>query len=214
MKKYLLPLLLLFLSGCGLFTQNNEPKDRIVVEETSIAVETVEETIEPEVTSEEPAQAVDNVFGEDIIGDNPYPPTALTSDIPVVVLRDAMDEYFAEIVPAEEKNNSTEPIDEDILDNIQLSLDTNAVYEPLEATVDQMVISLQDQDQYVLRIVIPMPPEEARKIEPNNDILLLNEALAQVGNRLVLIAYLDQSGEFLIPYHLNTSTYSLFSQGE
>lgn len=214
MKKILLPLFLLFLSGCGLFTQNNEPNDRIVVEETSLAVETVEETIESDVIDEEPEQAVGNVFGEDIIGDNLYPPTALDSDIPVGELREAMNEYFEEIVPAEEKDNSTEPIDEGILENIHLSLDTNEVYEPLEATVDQIVISLQDQDQYVLRIVVPMSPEEARNIEPNNDILLLNEALAQVGNRLVLIAYLDESGEFLIPYHLNTSTYSLFSQGE
>lgn len=213
----------ILLSGCQLFsneetkTQDQVISTTILVEETSSETSIGATAAEVSQTTEEISQSnaeYQNVFGETVIGQDRYPNTALEDNIPIGDLRLAIDNYFQEIVPADEKNNNLKEINADDLKNLQSSLSNNSNLKELEATVDQIIMTLDGQQQYIARLVVPMTYPEAQAIKENNDILLLNEAHAQIGNRLVMIAYLNQQGDALIPHHLNTSTYSLFSQAQ
>lgn len=204
MRRLILFLCLILVSGCSYF--DNET----AIEETSSTPEMSEQSTAESVT---PNIEFDNVFGEDVVGTDNYPNTMLPDSIPIEDLRTAVNEYYQTAIPEEEKTNYDEPIESSLLDNLQETLDENDIFEPLDASIDQATIELEGIPIYIARVVVNMSYEEAEDLKSNQDILLLNEALAQVGNRIVMVCYYDEETDTLLPYHLNTPTHSLFSLG-
>lgn len=114
-------------------------------------------------------------------------------------------------MPEDEKEMNYEKIDPETIETLQETFSENEVYEPLDITVDQISLELGGETNYIARIVVGMPYEEAEDLIEEHDILVLNEALSQLENRLVLLAHYDGEVDTLTPYHLNNSTTSIFS---
>lgn len=215
MKKFILLTVSLTLVGCGWFQDSSKTPSQ---EETHVET-THDMTTNDDITeeSQQPSNAqFDNVFDESLEEDASatLPPTQLPNEIPIGELREAINGYFVEDVPAEEQDNNLEPVRKPILKRLQEDINEDKKLKQLNPHVDQVSITLNNETQYVVRLVVPMTYTEAERKVADNDIQLLNTALSTIGNRLVMVAYMDESGEYLIPYHLNTSTYSLFSMRE
>lgn len=216
MKKILFIPLLLLLGGCSYFT--NEPESLTASNET-VESEVVSESVSSEIVEESSESFPDNdtfenVFDESVIGEDRYPSTTLPDSIPISELRIAIDDFYSQVLPEEEKEVNYERIDGETLNSLQKTFDDNEVYAPLEITVDQIALELGEKTNYIARIVIGMPYEDAEALQENNDILVLNEALSHLHNRIVLVAYYDEDTDTLTPYHLNNSTTSIFSLAE
>lgn len=125
-------------------------------------------------------------------------------------LHQAMNDYFLQELSEAEKAANTHPIPEEDLATLERSLASNDVLAPLQVQVDQVTIPLGGQTNYVTRLVVPMPYEKAERTLADHDILLLNEALALVGDRLTLLAHWDPQGNSLTPMHLANSSHAIF----
>lgn len=216
MKKLIIIMAVFLLSGCSYFTQEPESLTADVANQQS----TVEEpTLEQEEASQESEEVsvtqdndtFDNVFDESVIGQDRYPNTMLPDNIPINDLREAIDEYYVAALPDETKALNFEKVSPESLEQLQNYFSGNEVFSPLDITVDQIEMTLGGQTNYVARIVINMTYDEAEQLMEDNDILVLNEAMAQLENRLVLVTYYDKEANTLLPYHLTNSNYSLFS---
>ena len=64
------------------------------------------------------------------------------------------------------------------------------------------------------KVIVPMAREQAKQVLNDNDIQILNQVLARLGNRLVMIAYYDEASQTLLPVHLTNNTNPLFYYGE
>lgn len=209
MKKILLLTLLFTLSGCSYFT--SEPES-VTTPNQETQTESQSEEVAQEATESTPANnTFDNVFNETVIGQDRYPATTLPDSIPISDLRVAIDEFYTEAMPEDEKEMNYEKIDPETIETLQETFSENEVYEPLDITVDQISLELGGETNYIARIVVGMPYEEAEDLIEEHDILVLNEALSQLENRLVLLAHYDGEADTLTPYHLNNSTTSIFS---
>ncbi|XJS10401.1 hypothetical protein ACF3NG_09725 [Aerococcaceae bacterium WGS1372] len=219
MKKIIITLAVFLLSGCSYFTQEPESLTADLANEQSEASEatsTQDEISEQEANQKDEASSVDNdsfdnVFDEFVIGQDRYPNTMLPNNIPISELRTAINEYYTVALSQEDKELNFEKVEPETLESLQNHFSDNEVFSPLDITVDQIEITLDGQANYVARIVIDMTYEEAEEIVEDNDILVLNESMAQLDNRLVLVAYHDKETNTLLPYHLTNSTNSLFS---
>lgn len=216
MKKLIITMAVFLLSGCSYFTQEPENLTADVANQQS----TVEESVAPQqeskqesedVSAEQDNDTFDNVFDESIIGQDRYPNTMLPDNIPIEDLRVAIDEYYVTALPEDIKELNFERVSPESLEQLQSYFSENEVFTPLDITVDQIEMTLGGQVNYIARIVINMTYEEAEQLMEDNDILVLNEAMAQLENRLVLVAYHDKEDNTLLPYHLTNSNYSLFS---
>lgn len=223
MKKFLLIATLLTLSGCSYFTEEPESltspiESQQTTEEVATSTESTTDTIESEMAESSESfsdnDTFDNVFDESVIGQDRYPNTMLPNNIPIGELRTAIDEYYSTTLAEDEKALNYDRVDAGTLETLQTYYSENEVFEPLDITVDQIEMELGGQANFVTRIVIGMPYEEAEALVEDNDILVLNEAMAQLENRLVLLAYYDEESETLTPYHLTNSTSALFSLRE
>lgn len=149
-------------------------------------------------------------FQETISSTSPYPVASLDAGVSISELRKAMDQYYQEVYTQEEKEISQSKINTADLNRLQKSFDSNDSLKDLKAKVEPVEIQVAEQTVYVARIVIPFTYQEAEKIKANNDILVLNEALAQLGNHLIMIAYYDDQNKTLTPMHLTNSLNPLF----
>lgn len=213
MKKLLLLTIFTFLTGCSYFqdSEDNSVQNTNPVEEPRLeSVESTESTQE-EKTDVAPNSDFNNVFGEEVLGADRYPATSLTDDIPISELRHAISVYYDTNLTTEQKVANHEKIDGDLLNELQIIINEQEDFEDLNVTIDQIQVTFDDKTNYVLRMVVGYPYEEAQTILADNDLALINEALTHIGNRLVMLAYYDQETDTLIPYHLNNSTHSLFS---
>lgn len=216
MKKLLLFISLLTLGGCSYFT--NEPES--LTANQSVEKEAATEEVASEVKVEKSSESYpendtfNNVFNESVVGQDRYPETSLPDSIPISELRIAIDEFYETVLSEEDKQLNYEKVDGETLQTLQQTFTNNEIYEPLNITVDQVEIELGGQVNYVARVVIGMNYEEAEALVNENDILVLNEALAQLENRIVLVTYYDEANNTLLPYHLTNTTNSLFSLGE
>lgn len=221
MKKYLLIMTVFILSGCSYFNQEPESLTTNVESQQTSNSEVTDtgnntEEISPETNQENSELAVDNstfdnVFDESIVGQDRYPHTMLPNDIPIADLRTAIDEYYAAALTEEDKALNFEKVDPETLETLQTYFSENEIFSQLDITVDQVEMTLDGQTNFIARIVIDMPYDDAEQLIEDNDILVLNESMAQLENRLVLVAYHDEEAEELLPYHLTNSTHSLFS---
>lgn len=213
MKKLLLLITFFMLSGCSYFT--GEP-DSLTADQSAASSATTESTSVEEEVAESTESFPDNdtfnnVFNETAIGQDRYPETSLPDTIPISELRIAINEFYETVLTEDEKELNYDKVDGETLQILQQTFSNNEVYKPLEITVDQIEMELGGKTNYIARIVIGMTHEEAEAIIDENDILVLNEALAHLDNRIVLVAYYDEEAGTLLPYHLNNTTNSLFS---
>lgn len=209
MKKFLLLTILFTLSGCSYFT--SEPESLTTPNQGPQSESQVEDVTEEEKESFPLNASFENVFDETVIGQDRYPATTLPDSIPISELRVAIEGFYTQAIPEDEKEINYEKIDPDTLSTLQKTFSENEVYKPLDITVDQISLDLGGETNYIARIVVGMTHDEAEKIIDEHDILVLNEALSQLDNRIVLVAYFDEEKNSLMPYHLNNSTTSIFS---
>ncbi|UPQ86301.1 hypothetical protein M0R79_02675 [Ignavigranum ruoffiae] len=170
-------------------------------------------TVTDEQMQETSNQATDTKgqpFQEKIDANSPYPVASLDAGISISELRKAMDQYYQEVYTEEEKKMSQTKIDRQDIKRLQDSFKNNDSLKALKANVESVEMQVAGETVYVARIVLPFTYQEAEKTKANNDILVLNEALAQLGNHLIMIAYYDQSNKTLTPMHLTNSLNPLF----
>ena len=206
MKRITLLILTILVTGCSWFGSNNDdptPKDQST--QSGVDIDSLG------TGNKIPNKEYENVFGEIVDNNLSLPPTQLPDEIPISEVREAVNAYFIEDVPEDEQDNNLEPVSKPILKRIQKTLDEDEQLKQLEATVDQVTMQLNNTSQYVVRIVVPHTYPEAEAKVDSSDVHLMNTALSMIGNRLVMISYYDETHDYLIPYHLGTSTYSLFS---
>lgn len=229
MKKTLLTLSSLFiLSGCSVFDNSKDdiaPQDiettqpsEATQEETSMETS---ETETQERTAEELQSIIESeekertgVFNEEELDETDYPKSSLNFQALNGTYSDldkAINDYYEAELTKEEQDKNSKEVPKADLDSLQKSLDKNELLAPLEAKVDQVMIELGGKTNYITRVVVPMTYEDSTQIKADNDILLLNEALSHVGNRLILVEYYNPDTGVLIPMHLANSSNSLFS---
>lgn len=156
---------------------------------------------------------VSGVFNEITYGkaSDKYPASSLDMDLDTASLLQAVDDYYTQEYSPEEKAINQEPIDSQDLNLVKKVLENNEIIQDLDAKIDQVEMTLAGETAYVARIVVPYSYAQAQSIVDRNDYILMNESLAQLGNRLVMIAYYDQDNNTLVPYHLTNRTKPLFT---
>ncbi len=205
MKKIITSLLVgnFFFAGCQ--NVQEDASDTPSQEETQSKKETIKVPDDyPEIT--------DSFFNEEVIGYNEYPVTAIPPQLEghnLKELRYAMDLYYSEHFSPEEKEINAQRIPQDAIDSLQKTLDRGLEIQKLEASVAQVKVLLDGETTYITRIVVPKTYEQAEELVPENDHVLLAEAVTEVGDRLVMIAY-EYDGQ-IVPYHLFTTQHSLFT---
>ncbi|UUX32973.1 hypothetical protein [Fundicoccus culcitae] len=184
-------------------------------EALSETLETEMSSIEEDVrsTAEETEEVVESgpLFDESVLGDSDFPPSSIPNDVNKADLQTAMDEYYATQYTAQEKTNTQSRISDEQLTAIQTTIDNNEALAPLNASVDQIQMSLDNDTVYVARIIVPLTYTQANNTAENNDIDFLTIALTELGNRLVMITYYNENSQELIPYHLTNSTKPIFT---
>lgn len=153
----------------------------------------------------------EGALGEVIIGESPYPASSLDSAINTSELQQAIADYYQDVLPKDEQLANHEPIAAEKIAELEKDLRASNILAPLEIHLDQVTMELNQKTNYILRIVVKHSYSEAQELLEDNDILVINEVLAQLGNRLVLLSYYDSETEILTPYHLNNRAASLFT---
>lgn len=221
MKRLSLLFISLFtLAGCNVF--NNE---RGTIESNDVTVQSEESTddssyeaIESESVEESSnvqSESVDpnrqGVFNESALTSTTYPKSTLDETISYQDLDDELAIFFTEHFDDAAKKANSEPVNDDTMAQLQYTLDHNSVLKDLTATADQVLIEIDGQPNYVTRITIPMTYADAENLVKDNDILMMNEGLAQVGGqRLVQLNYYDPEANIVTPMHLANANHSLF----
>lgn len=222
MKKLTILLLsVVTLSGCSFFQNERKTISQDSITSVESTVETIEETNDQETesasqnanTSSESIANEDfsGVFNESELSTTDLPNTSLDESISYQELNQEMVTFYNDQFDEDAKEMNSQPVDDDTMAQLQYSLDNNGILQGLQATADQVVITIDGQDNYVTRVTVPMTYEESVSIVNDNDILLMNEALAQVGGlRLAQINYYDPTTDTLTPMHLANANHSLF----
>lgn len=204
-SKKLLFIVFLLLACLGLgylyLQSNNDAQRPANSPETSSQVQTTEDA--PKDTKGFP-------FNEKRKENSQYPKASLDADISLSELKEAMDEYYQSKYSDEEKKLAKQTIPNKDLESLQKSFKENDSLKKLKATVEPVEIEIAGETLKVARIVIPFTYKEAKQIKDNNDILVLNEALAQLGNHLIMVAYYNNETQILTPMHLTNSLNPLF----
>ena len=218
MKKYLLALSLL-LVGCQPATTSEESSSSSSsIIETSTTSESRSDvsTSESSHSSSEtatPASEV-TVFDETILGTSNYPKVSVPLQFSREELITAITEYYKTNYSTAEKEANFSEIDSELIDSIQSFLSSDETLSPLQAEIRQIQFNLDNDSLYVAQVIVPMTREQAKQVLNDNDIQILNQVLARLGNRLVMIAYYDEASQTLLPVHLTNNTNPLFYYGE
>ena len=218
MKKLtILFLSVITLSGCSFFKQEREVINQesvATIESTFDSSESVEYTNGEPVNTSSESIANENfsgVFNESELSSTNLPDTTLDESISYHELSQEIITFYNEQFDEEAKTANSQPVDEDTMAQLQYSLDNNGILKDLQATADQVMITIDGHDNYITRVTVPMTYAESQDIVADNDILLMNEALAQVGGlRLAQINYYNQETDTLTPMHLANANHSLF----
>ncbi len=221
MKRLSLLCISLFtLSGCNFF--NNE---RGTIESSAISIQSEEtmeevsndasESISIEESSSVQSESVDpnrqGVFNESALTSTSYPKSTLDETISYQDLDNELATFYSEHFDNNAKEANSQPVDDDTMAQLQYTLDHNEILKDLTAVADQVLIEIDDQENYVTRITIPMTYSEAESLVKDNDILMMNEGLAQIGGqRLVQLNYYDPEENTVTPMHLANANHSLF----
>lgn len=167
-------------------------------------------TSHQEESTEEVKDTQGFVFNEIRKENSQFPKASLDADISLTELKIAMDDYYQTKYSEEEKRLAKQNIPSKDLESLQKSFEENDSLKKLKATVEPVEIEIAGENLKVARIIIPFTYKEAKRIKDNNDILILNEALAQLGNHLIMVAYYNEKDQILTPMHLTNSLNPLF----
>lgn len=159
-----------------------------------------------------PSDAGQPIFNETVTqGDNPWPQASIPDDLSTAELQAEITKFYETNYSDADRSKNQQPVADSDLAALQSVYDGNETFQGLQAQVDQVQLEIGGDDLYVVRVVVPMTYDQAEAIKEKQDITLLNEALSQVDNHLVLLAYYDEAADQLIPYHLTNNTDPLFT---
>ncbi|MGX7109152.1 hypothetical protein [Facklamia miroungae] len=223
MKKIIgLILTLLLLTGCQLSKYFQEPQpseNNEITELTSTSKDPVTKNSDREPNEEnvkldhaessDLVRSKDTFLNERVISPSKYPKLSFADDVPQDINQAMENFYLNKFTEREQKANQSKIKDSD-LELILSQINHEDDLKGLNVYIDQVQFLINDSIIYVPRIIVPTNFAEAEKLAEENDTRLLNHALTQLGNRLVLLAYYDQETDTLIPMHLVNSTHSLF----
>lgn len=191
-----------------IFTQLIQSPTNIVLATENDSHNTEYQAINPETDKK-------GVFNEIEVDPTDYPASSLPNDMPedltIENLREAMITYFEKSYSDEEKKADLEPLSTDKLTELNKAFQESNQFKDIKVHIDQVAILLEGKKHYITRAIVDGKKEDIDQILANNDIAIMNELLAIVGNRLVMVCYYDKSDNKLIPYHLTNRTKSLFT---
>lgn len=190
---FLLLFVMTTLGGCSLLTESNTQSTHDVSAPKTAVKQPV------------PAMAI-----EETLASTQYPNTTFPSNIVQDELFNAMADYYQSDFTDNEKEASQQELEQTALYAIKATLKEDNVLSALNIDVDQIKLTLNQASLYVARLIIPMPFDDAEQLVNEHDILLMNHAFAQIGNRPVMIAYYNDDTHTLTPRHIASSTHSLF----
>lgn len=195
-KKISLPVILLFLTGCHLFSKDQEPSPATSQESTTTTV-LVDQSTDRTFLNEKLDEKAD------------YPELTLPENAPQD-LNQAIQVYYQEKFTQTQKENSQKPLTQSQLKALKKSLNTEEELKELDLAVDQSQLKIGSDTLYVPRLIVPMRYSQAEKKCQDNDTKMINAALSELGNRLLIVAYYDEAEQILRPMHLVNSTESLY----
>lgn len=211
MKRYYTLAAVLLLGGCGLF-QNK----RLAQQDTSSVISSSVPSSESSSESASSAESssaetkVISLFDESIIGDSTYPKVSAPLAFSQEEIMAAITEYYQANYSESEKAANRSQIPTKTLEEIQAYLNNDETVKALNATVRQISVKLGNDTVYIAQVIVPMSFKKATQQLPENDFLLLNNTLAHLDNRLVMIAYYDETTQMLLPVHLTNNNNPLF----
>lgn len=190
----------------GLLGQNNE-----ITTTTEMVTTTEETTIEATTTLSVEEVANLSLFNEEVPADSKYGHSNVPEQLVGKDLYSAIDAYYTESYSNDEKQANQTAVSEEDLQSLENILKSIEGLESVDFTVDQVTMTLDNQTVYVPRIIFPMSYENADRILKENDLKVLTEAMTQLGNRLVMVAYYQPETKTLTVYHLTNWTNPLFT---
>lgn len=215
MKKILsLSTLLLLLSGCQVvnyFKEDHpEPSNysAIHANEESDNVSDAQSQEASPTNQENPKPNSDLFLEEQILGESNYPNLSLPEDAPED-LNQAINDYYINKLSLKEKQASQSEISQDSLNKVLEYINSDDDLAELKVKTDLTQLTIDDQKIIVPRLIIPMEYSSAEKQAKDNDSRIINHALNELGNRIVLVAY-QASDDHLIPMHLVNAKHSLY----
>lgn len=146
---------------------------------------------------------------EEIVGKSDYSTLTLPADLPQD-LNQGIEDYYTNKLGQEEKEINFKQIENKSLENIRKFIQLDDDLAKLKVKIDQVSLKIQGDTLYVPRLIIPMTYKDAEKKAKDNDTRLINHALTELGNHLVLIAYYNPQDKTVTPMHLVNSKHSLF----
>lgn len=163
--------------------------------------------------SEDSKPAVSDSYGEflneKIIGDSSFPLLTLPEGVPEDINTEVA-KYFQEQITKEEREANFKEIPQTSLDKIQDFIQLDEDLDQLNTSIDQVKLEMGETTVYVPRLIVPITYSQAEELAEDNDTRLLNLALTELGNRLVLLAYYNDDTDELLPMHLINSAHSFF----
>ncbi|MCW6660165.1 hypothetical protein NHG25_06695 [Aerococcaceae bacterium NML191292] len=208
MKRYYTLLAAVLLGGCNLLQKDQPAPTESISSSVSSSQESATTSESSSSSSVEPT--VISLFDESISGDMQYPKVSAPLTFSQEELMTAITEYYQSNYSANEKEANYSEIPADTLQEIQTYLQEDESIKSLNATVRQISFNLGEDKVYVAQVIVPMSFEKANQMLPENDFLLLNNVLAHLGNRLVMVAYYDEATQMLLPVHLTNNNNPLF----
>ncbi|MCR8969973.1 hypothetical protein [Facklamia sp. 7083-14-GEN3] len=223
MKKILsLMIASLLLSGCQIIQYFQEPTTNEKSEQselTAVSQDQITSQTNENVDSEDSQKDKTetnkqnnkdvNFLKEKLSASSEFPNLTFPEQVPQDI-NQAMESYYLNNFTNQEQQANKSKITSNDLDQILIQINSEKDLSQLNVSIDQSQFQLNEEIIFVPRIIVPFTYQEAEKIAGDNDTRLINHALTQVGNRLVLLAYYHPQTKELIPMHLVNSTHSLF----
>lgn len=150
------------------------------------------------------------LFHEQVIDSN-YPPASLPEGIGDLDLFAAMETYYQEAFSEDEKAASQAAFDDTAISQLETALAEDPDLSRLPLAIDKVQLTLAGQVVNVPRIIVLVSYEQAEDQVADNDVALLNQAMTYLGNRLVMIGYMDADSDKLTVFHFTNWTNPLFS---
>lgn len=150
------------------------------------------------------------IFNEIISKDSSFPQASLNINVSTSDLHEAMEQYYRHEYSNQEKKISQEKISKDELQTFYDQVMLNKSLAPLDIHVDTMTMTLDGDTLEIPRILISLPEVKAKTFVPDHDIMVLNEAMTVFGNRIIMVGYLDEKENTVVPLHLSNNTKSIF----
>lgn len=220
MKKIIsLTLASILLSGCQVFDYfKDQPPTTTSQEPSSIPsnqqspldlTSTSQEATQERPITESSIQPNERFLDEKVVGQSDYPPLSFPAQTPADI-NEAMATYYQANFSQTEQTASSQQIDEAELDQVLEAIKRDPELNKLNVAIDQVTMTLNGNKIFLPRIIVPSSYQVAEETVKENDTRLLNQALTLLGNRLVLLAYYDETSDQVVPMHLVNSTKSIF----